>query len=331
MILAIAEPSGKLSDTATLETLHCAGEIAAVRSSAVTAVAAGRDTEGIGPETAEMLHCDIMLLEGEGLARYSAEGYAAAIARLVERLDPTEIVVPGTSRGVDLAPYLAIRIGAAYISGITGVRGNGPFPVYTRPCWHGKMEMDVASRRERTVITVQPGSFSTDPMEAEGVPRIERIPVEVQLTGTEPEGTATVSHGDDTGLAEAEVIVSAGRGVGRKENLSLLRELASLFPRSAIGASRPVCDYGWLPYGRQVGQTGKSVSPRLYIACGISGSMQHLAGMKSSGNIVAVNNDADAPIFRHAHAGVVEDLATFLQEFLDLARRKGKGKSDQSG
>ncbi|MBN1534864.1 MAG: electron transfer flavoprotein subunit alpha/FixB family protein [Spirochaetes bacterium] len=192
------------------------------------------------------------------------------------------------------------------------------------------MEMDVVSRRERTVVSVQPGAFSAAPLVGDERFHVERFPVSVALTATEPEGTLAVSQGDDTGLANAEVIVSAGRGIGNRENLSLLMELASLFPRSALGASRPVCDYGWLPYGRQVGQTGRRVSPRLYIACGISGSMQHLAGMRSSAHIVAVNNDRDAPIFRHAHAGVVEDCATFIRVFLDLVKERENGKATQS-
>nr|HPR04350.1 electron transfer flavoprotein subunit alpha/FixB family protein [Deltaproteobacteria bacterium] len=125
----------------------------------------------------------------------------------------------------------------------------------------------------------------------------------------------------DSALRDAEVIVSAGRGIGKKENVEIVRELASLFPRSAVGASRSVCDLGWLEYGRQIGTTGQTVAPKLYIACGISGAIQHVAGMRGAHTIVAINTDPDAAIFRVAHYCIVEDITTFIPVLMDELKR----------
>ena len=174
------------------------------------------------------------------------------------------------------------------------------------------------------VVTVAPGAFR--PAAAVGEARgsvtervIERTPRGSRVLGTRRGEPA------DPGLARAEVIVSAGRGIGRRENLALVERLAALFPRSAVGGSRPICDAGWLPYRRQVGVTGATVAPRLYVACGISGSSQHRTGMRGAGFVVAINTDPDAAIFQVADVGVVEDLATFIPLVLREAGEKGGG------
>ncbi len=167
-----------------------------------------------------------------------------------------------------------------------------------------------------TMLTVQPGAFKPP---LEGVQNLRQIEVRtIDWTSTHTRSLGfKITQIADSALGEASVIVSVGRGAGRRETLELVRQVASLFSRPAVAASKPLCDLGWLPYQRQVGQTGTTVTPDLYFACGISGAQQHIAGMKGSKFVVAVNTDPNAAIFNEADIAIVEDLEGFLSDLID--------------
>ena len=267
----------------------------------------------------EMLGADVLSVSGEGLSPYSGPAFLAALTDMAERLTPRFMILPHSSLGMDLAPALAARLSAACVTGVSRVEDAGLGPVLARVSADGGREEIIRPLSALTVLTALPGSFPVEAPEKPGaVSEIARPvlpPAGVRFLGCE-EGPAA-----DLALAAADVIVCAGRGVGCPENLALVEELAGVFPRSAVAGSRPVCDAGWLPANRQVGVTGATVAPRLYIACGVSGAFQHLAGMSGAKTIVAVNRDPAAPIFSAAHVGVAEDLVTFIPLLIDALKK----------
>jgi electron transfer flavoprotein alpha subunit len=189
-------------------------------------------------------------------------------------------------------------------------------PCFTRSICNGKIVVDVSPNVETAVLTIQPGYWKAASFIVEKAGNVD-----MQSSSHKPQQSRSLeiihAKEENSALSEADVIVSAGRGISKKENLELVERLAALFPKSAVGGSRPVCDSGWMEYKRQVGLTGATVAPKLYIACGISGASQHLAGMRGSGFIVAINTDPAAAILNTADVYVVEDLATFIPAFIE--------------
>jgi electron transfer flavoprotein alpha subunit len=220
----------------------------------------------------------------------------------VDKERPDAVVFMHSSYGWDLAPRVAAVLKAAQVSGVTGIDGAG----YTADCCNGKMRRTVTPLTPNVVLTLQPGAFSSPKIS--GVPEIVMIDAD-RSSAVEYLGSRQPGAGVD--LSRAPVIVSAGRGVGKREHVDLVRELAAALG-GEVGASRPVVDAGWLERSRQIGTTGQTVAPALYVACGISGAIQHLAGMKGSGFILAVNTDQDAPIGDVADVLIVADLVQFL-------------------
>ena len=313
--------------------------------------------EGIAPAAAGLAvlpGVTVTGLEGRALAAYSAEAWKSVLAPRLAALKPRFVCIAHDAVGADFGPGLAARLGAACITSVEGFRKEKDGVVFRRPFLNGKMRMEIVPEAEMTVVTLLPGAFrreETRPSAEDQAGRHgetllpdnlynrmptaewggkgglaapetpEVIPVKDLPLKTRPLGLLPAPD-EDTDLTAAEVIVAAGRGIGGGENLALLRQLASLFSRSAIGASRGVCDAGWLPQRLQIGQTGKTVAPRLYIACGISGALQHLAGMRGSQCIVAINRDPRAAIFQAADVAVVEELVSFLPLLIDACRRQ---------
>jgi electron transfer flavoprotein alpha subunit len=298
---------------------------------------------GIGAAAAELARLPgvaVTGVEGESLASYSAEAWIEALAPLLAARKPRFICVSHNANGADFAPGLAVRLGAACITAVEAFRIEAEGPVFSRSILKGKLQMEIVPEAETAVVTLLPGAFrrgdapSTLKEEASevhgdraGPPAPEMISVPDIPLKTRPLGLLPTPD-EAADLAAAEVIVSAGRGIGGEENIELLRRLASLFSRAAVGASRAVCDAGWLPCRYQIGQTGKTVSPRLYIACGISGALQHLAGMRGSQCIVAVNRDPQAAIFRAADVAVVEEILSFLPLLIAACRRHRENRAE---
>jgi electron transfer flavoprotein alpha subunit len=216
--------------------------------------------------------------------------------------------------GWDLAPRLAAALKVAQVSEIIGVR-NGKFEV---PSCNGKLRRLVAPRTSLAVLTIQGGAFNPQEMPA-GSPLIEHVSMEMGTPRVEFVGYEAAEK-KEVDLAKADVIVSAGRGIGKKENVETIASLARALG-GELGATRPVVDSGWVEHTRQVGSSGQTVSPKLYVACGISGAIQHIAGMKKSGFIVAINKDRDAPIGDVADVLVVADVMQFVPALLTRLKK----------
>jgi electron transfer flavoprotein alpha subunit len=246
----------------------------------------------------------LYLAENAAVGDYNPEGHLALLLEAVKAVQPELIVFCHSAYGWDLAPRLALALQAAQISEVIDYR-DGAFVV---PACNGKLRRTVRATTATTIVTLQSGAFNIAG-EPNGAPSVVALGApasrRVELLGYE----AAEKGGVD--LSKAEVVVSAGRGIGKPENLPIVEALAKALG-GELGASRPVVDAGWVPHSRQVGSTGQTVAPKLYVACGISGAIQHLAGMKKSGFIVAVNTDKEAPIGEVADVLVVADLKTFL-------------------
>ncbi len=266
--------------------------------------------EKLGAESA------MFLVGGEGdLPMYDGTLYLADVAKysdfnpavhkqlllnVIAREQPELIVFSHSSYGWDLAPRIAMALNAAQISEVVDVVDN----TFVVPSCNSKLRRDIQSKTAQTVVTLQGGAFGLS-VEPSGTPNIEEIETETS-SQIEFDGYEAVAKGG-VDLTKAEIIVSAGRGIGKPENLEMISKLAEALG-GEYGASRPVVDAEWTEHNRQVGTTGQTVSPKLYVACGISGAIQHLAGMKKSEFIIAINTDKDAPIGEIADVLAVADL-----------------------
>jgi len=291
------------------EVLGKARELADARGTRAAAIVLGHDVEDIAQQAISYGADTVYLADDATLADFRADPYAAVIKRLVEEYQPAIMLWGGTSRGRDLAAAVGADLGVGVAVDCLDLRlddeGN---LVATRPIYTGNILTDVVFRSKPQIATVRARAFpmpEPDPArsgEVVAVPAaLSEDEIPVKVVGFEETGAGEVS------LTEANIIVSGGRGVKGPEGFEPIRELASVLG-AAVGASRAAVDAGWIPYPHQVGQTGKTVRPDLYIACGISGAIQHLAGMRSSKVIVAINKDPEAPIFQVADYGIVGDL-----------------------
>ena len=301
VILVYLESHEKQITRASLEAIAAAHQLAAVTGGRIVAALIGDISNA---ERATEYGVDEVLTIG--CNEYQPEEYAAALVSVFERYGAAYLIIGATQDGKDLAGRVAARIGAGYIADAKAVTDGGSF---VRAIYGGSI-METVSVAAPAVISVRAGSF--------GVPAHETAhctPVAVE--GIEPSqlrlriGEVVNELADDIDLDDAEVIVSGGRGMGSEQNFKMLYELADVLD-GAVGASRPAIEEGWISRGHQIGQSGKIVSPKLYIACGISGATQHVSGIIDSGFIVAVNKDPDAPIFNVADIGIVGDVAEVL-------------------
>ena len=259
--------------------------------------------------------------ESEAFARYSAEGFTTVIAGFVKEHGCDAVLFPASALGKDLAPRVAARLGVGYASDCTGLEVKDGRVVATRPEYAGKLVAQVAPTESPAVLSLRPNVF----LPAERAKAGEVQPLDVSVDQADfgaivREIKAGAAEKLDVG--EASIVVSGGRGMGAPEKFSLIEELADAFGgKAAVGASRAVVDAGWRPHAEQVGQTGKTVAPTLYIAVGISGAIQHLAGMRTSRYIVAINKDPDAPIFKVADYGIVGDLFEIVPRMTEEVRK----------
>ncbi|MGD8491100.1 MAG: electron transfer flavoprotein subunit alpha/FixB family protein, partial [Anaerolineae bacterium] len=248
--------------------------------------------------------------EDESLATYSGEGYTSTLAALVEEVEPAIVLIGATAMGKDLAPRLAARLGVGLASECIAFELDGDRLVATRPIFAGKALAKVRLAGDPQIATLRPNVLAAPEPDEGATATIETVSV----AGGEIRARVVDIVGAGEGeidVAEADIIVSGGRGVGDPEGFAPVRSLARTLG-AAVGASRAAVDAGWIEHAHQVGQTGKTVTPNLYIACGISGAIQHLAGMKTAKAIVAVNTDPEAPIFKVANYGIVGDLFEVL-------------------
>lgn len=263
---------------------------------------------------------EVVGLKGSFLKEYCAEAYTKALFSYLKGKDPAYVCIPHTAQGADFAPQLSVALGACCITAVEAQERES----FIRSMFGGKFRAEIRACTQGAVLTVLPGAWKPYDKAEELPGEISIIAFPDEIISTIPQGIRESAH-KNMALSVAEVIISAGRGVGSQENIRILRDLCSVFSKSALGATRAVCDLGWLDYTHQVGITGNKVSPKLYVACGVSGAAQHLAGIKDSRTIIAVNTDINAPIFRVAHYGVVEDLTTFIPLLIETYRKRTKG------
>ena len=273
----------------------------------INAVILGSDLSSLGQEIAAYDLAKVILATNAKLADYTPDGYADAMEKIVKELDPQLVVMPHTYLVRDYAPKLAARFGKSLISDCIRTQVSGETITFTRRIFLGKLDADVASDGAAPVFaTFQSGAYRPDQAQKGSGAAIEEKPVEVGEIRMVPEAPfQEVKQAVD--LSKADIIVAVGRGIKSKDNLALAEKLAEVLGGD-LAASRPICDAEWLPIDRQIGSSGQTVAPKLYVALGISGAIQHLVGMKNSGTIVAINKDAEAPIFDIADYGIVGDL-----------------------
>jgi electron transfer flavoprotein alpha subunit len=256
----------------------------------------------------------VLAVEHPLLRQYTADGFVHALEQVVRTVAPEYVLFPHTYQVRDFAPALATRFGRVLLSDAIAIRIEGGTPVFVRQLFQGKLNADYrANAGAPCFVSVQAGSFRADAVEAAAAPvPVETVAIELtagQIRTVPGEPFRESAHTVD--LASAAVIVSVGRGIREQENIPLVQALADALG-AELAASRPICDAGWVPMERQVGSSGQAVSPKLYLAVGISGAIQHLVGMKGAKMVIAINKDANAPIFEVADYGVAGDLFEIL-------------------
>ena len=308
MIAAYLEiRDGKIKKS-SLEALSEARRRAAELGVGTAAVLVGADVAGLAPAAFALGAAKVYIIDNPAFADYSPQSYVLALAAFVGEAKPAALFFAATAMGRDLAPRLAARLGAALASDCTKVAVKDGTLEFTRPIYAGKAFLSLRLKTSPKLATLRPNVF---PLAESAGGAGETVRLEVAVPDGAVKGRVAEVLKEESAeldVTEADVVVSGGRGLKGPDAFALLRDMVAVFPRAAVGASRSAVDSGWIGHQHQVGQTGKTVSPELYIAVGISGAIQHLAGMSSSKYIVAVNKDPEAPIFKIADYGIVGDL-----------------------
>ena len=306
-MLVIAEQRGGRLNRATWETVAAAQQAA---GGPITIAVLGAGAEAAATELAAADVAGVVIVEDAALAEYTADGYVLALTALLAQEQPSLVFLPHTYQTRDFAPALAARLGRPLVTDVTAVRKSGDGLVYVRPVFQGKLNADVeATGPAPHLVTFQIGAFRADAAArgAAAAPS-RKMPVSIDAGAIRQKAEAPFQEAKQAvDLSQAERIVSVGRGIKGQEHLKIAEDLARALG-AEIAASRPICDAGWLPMDRQIGSSGQTVAPKLYVALGISGAIQHLVGMKGSRTIVAINKDPEAPIFEIADFGIVGDL-----------------------
>jgi electron transfer flavoprotein alpha subunit len=320
-ILAILEQRGGEWNRASFETLAAAQQLAREMSVPASAAVLGAGIEALTSELAAKNLQTVYAVEHSLLKEYTPDAYSAALRQLIDRVKPEIVLLPHTYQVRDFLPKLAAGMGKGAVSDVVGHRIENGSPILVRQFFQGKLNADIRfSGGAPHFASLQAGSYRADQVEA-GSAKVERF--ETQLSAdqirTRP-GEPFRETQRAVDLGAAEVIVSVGRGIKEAENIPLVQKLADALG-AELAASRPICDAGWLPMDRQVGSSGQTVAPKMYVAVGISGAIQHLVGMKGSKTVVAINKDPEAPIFEIADYGIVGDLFQVVPELIQAIQK----------
>ena len=310
MILVVAEQRGGVLNRATWEAVAAAQQLARQIGGAPIQIAAVGGGEAVARELAAAGVGDVLVLADPALDAYTSDGYVMALAGAVGTVSPQFVVLPHTYQTRDFVPALAARLNAPLLTDVTAIGGDAAGPVVTRPMFQGKLAASVRPAAARPCfLTCQIGAFRADAVQRGASPSTVRpLPVAIDRAAIRQVPEAPFQEAKPAvDLSQAPRIVAVGRGIKSREQLPVAESLAAAMG-AELAASRPICDAGWLPMERQIGSSGQTVAPKLYVALGISGAIQHLVGMKGSRTIVAINKDADAPIFEVADYGIVGDL-----------------------
>jgi len=306
ILVFIEHRQGAINRT-SFEAVAAAQQLGASTGQEVSAVVLGADAS-LAQEVSGYRLAGVVSAENASLADYTPDAYTQAFEQVVRARDPQFVILPHTYLVRDFAPKLAARFGKGLISDCIRMKAEGGAVTFTRRIFLGKMDADVTAKGEPPVFaTFQSGAYRADQAErGDAAAAVESVQVEVGGVRMRPEAPfQEVKQAVD--LTKADVIVAIGRGIKSQENIAQAQKLADALGGD-IAASRTICDAGWLPIDRQIGSSGQTVAPKLYVALGISGAIQHLVGMKNAGTIVAINKDPEAPIFDIADYGIVGDI-----------------------
>jgi electron transfer flavoprotein alpha subunit len=323
-ILVIAEQrEGKLNRV-SFETLAGAQALAKQTGWTVEAavVGGGESIAALAAEIAKTAVAKVYAIEDASLERYTPDGFVGALKNFIESKGPKLVLLPHTYQVRDFAPKLAATLGAVLVSDAVGCKYADGKLLFTRQMFQGKFAADISLAGEGPwFASFQTGAYRGDQVEL-GVAPVETVNAVTGEVRTKPEAPFQEAK-QAVDLSQAEIIVSVGRGIKEQKNIAMAEALADALG-GEIAASRPICDAGWLPMERQVGSSGQTVSPKLYLALGISGAIQHIVGMKGSKNIIAINKDAEAPIFEIADVAVVGNLFEIVPALTEEIK-KAKG------
>ena len=310
MILVIAEQTHGKLHRASWEAVAAAQELAGDQGpAALDALVLGANPADAAAELSQAAVGAVHVIDSPLLEPYTPDGYVAALEQAIAALKPTHVLLPHTYRTRDFAPTLAARLGRGLVTDCVGIK-MGDKPTFLRPVYQGKLIAEVAVDGECPhLISMQIGAYRGDSATRGPAPApVKALAVSLDAASIRQKPEEPFQEEKQAvDLSQAERIVAFGRGIKAQEHIALAEKLAAALG-AQLAASRPICDSGWLPMERQVGSSGQTVAPKLYVALGISGAIQHLVGMKGSRTIVAINKDADAPIFEVADYGIVGDL-----------------------
>lgn len=306
ILVYLEERNGQIRKP-SLEAISAAKELGGT----VFAAIVGADANAILAQAKKLNVGTIYTASDSRLANYSSRATGRAVAEIAKQAQADIVLIGATGRGKDLAPRVAIRLEAGYVPDVVAFSKNGEEIVATHPVYAGKAQMDVRVTTGMKVFSTRPNLWKPSQDTPASEPSMQSVAVNFEDSDFAEKTTALTLSQGKLDVAEADIIVSGGRGMRGPEHWALIENLAQAFG-GATGASRAVVDAGWRPHAEQVGQTGKTVSPTLYVAVGISGAVQHLAGMSSSKTIVAINKDENAPIFSLVDYGIVGDAFEIL-------------------
>jgi len=324
-ILFISEQREGKWNKVSFEALAAAQQIVSQAKGSVTAIVIGQGVAGLADELAGYQLEEVLLVENALLEKYTPDGYSIALKQAIEQSKPDLVILPHTYQVRDFAPKLAASLNKGMIGDCVGYRYENGKLVFVRQMFQGRTAADVTFQGDGPwIASFQAGAFRGDAAAKNASGKAPVKPVNVQL---KPEQIRTKplelfrEAKQAVDLTQAPILVSIGRGIKAPENIPLAEKLAKALG-AELSASRPICDEGWLPMERQIGSSGQTVSPKLYLALGISGAIQHVVGMKGSRCIVAINKDQNAPIFEIADYGVVGDLFEIVPALTEAVESK---------
>jgi electron transfer flavoprotein alpha subunit len=322
-ILVVVEQREGKFNRVSWETLTGAQAIAAETGWLIEAAVLGSGVRGIADEVAAKKLAKVYDIESPKLAAYTPDAYSYALKQFISERKPHLVLMPHTYQVRDFVPKLATALGTGVVSDCVGYKKDGDKLLFTRQMFQGKFAADVAfTGGGPFFVTFQTGAFRGDQVQAGDAPApVETVNVEVpaNVIRTKP-GEPFKEAKQAVDLTQAEIIVAVGRGIKEQKNIEIAKQLAEALG-GEIAASRPICDSGWLPMERQVGSSGQTVAPKLYLALGISGAIQHLVGMKGSRAVIAVNKDSEAPIFEVADYAVVGNLFDIVPPLIEEVKK----------
>jgi electron transfer flavoprotein alpha subunit len=275
----------------------------------ITIALLGDSVGSLAQELAKGDAAEVLAVEHAALKVYTPDAYTMALQAIVKNASPAFVVLAHTYQTRDFVPMLAARLRTTLLTDVIGITGTGSSATFTRPMFQGKLVATVRPKAAGPcIVSFQIGTFRADAVRMGGAAKVSRVEASIDAAAIRQKPEAPFQEAKQAvDLGQAERIVAVGRGIKSQDNLPIVQKLAAAMG-AEVAASRPICDNGWLPMERQVGSSGQTVAPKLYVALGISGAIQHLVGMKGSRTIVAINKDRDAPIFEVADYGIVGDL-----------------------